>query len=213
VRSDFLELLFPSRCFGCRVLGPKICTKCRQEWNPHFYIQTINGLKIFSAIYYSATARSILLGAKEDSLKEADRYIQDALIHCVQRAPGISLRELILIPIPSARRSIRRRGRDFLLEITENLASHFGIQTISALEITRKTFDQTKLDAINRHKNLLGAYRCSLSKVEIANLKNVILVDDLVTTGATLIEAKRALSAAGVHVTRAITACVAKPLR
>lgn len=213
MRESFLELLFPNRCFGCRALGPEICSSCRRNWNPHLYIQQLASLKIYSGIYYSDTAKSILLSAKEGSVQIADKLVLDALVHCLNRIPSISLRELTFIPIPSSKRAIRRRGRDFLFEITENLASIYRANAMSALEITRKTFDQTKLDAINRKKNLFNAYKCSLSSDQIGKVKNVILVDDLVTTGSTIVEAHRALSAAGVHVTCAITACVAKPLR
>ena len=213
MRESFLELLFPNRCFGCRVIGPVICNKCRKNWNPHLYIQQLSGLKIYSGIYYSDTAKSILLSAKESGIQVADQLVLDALNHCVSRIPAISLRNLTFIPVPSSNRSIRRRGRDFLFEITENLASIYLANAVGALEITRRTFDQTKLDAINRKKNLLNAYKCSLTANQISKLKNVILIDDLVTTGSTLVEAHRALSAAGVHVTCAITACVAKPLR
>ena len=213
MRDGFLELLFPSRCFGCRELGPEICNKCRINWNPHIYSQKISDLKIYSAIYYSDTAKSILLSAKENSVKTADYLIIEALQHCLERAPGISIRDLTFIPIPSTQRAIRRRGRNFLFEISELFAASYRANVINALEINRKIFDQTKFDAINRRKNLLNAYTCNLKCDEIGKLKNVILVDDLITTGSTISEAHRALSAAGVHVTCAITACVAKPLR
>lgn len=213
MRDGFLELLFPSRCFGCRELGPEICNKCRIHWNPHIYIQKISGLKIYSAIYYSDTAKSILLSAKENSIKVADQLIIQALQHCLNRVPGISNRDLTFVPIPSAKRAIRRRGRNFLLEITDRFAVPYRASVISALEINRKTFDQANLNAINRRKNLFEAYTCNLKHDEINRLKNVILVDDLITTGSTISEAHRALSAVGINVTCAITACVAKPLR
>jgi predicted amidophosphoribosyltransferase len=213
VLDGLLELLFPSRCFGCRELGPEICNRCRSNWNPHIYIKKLAGLNIYSAIDYNETAKSILLGAKEGSIKTADYLIVRALQHCLDRAPGISIRELTFVPIPSTKKAIRRRGRNFLLEITERFALPYRANVIDALEINRKIFDQTKLDAINRRKNLFNAYACNLPGDEIRKLSNVILVDDLVTTGSTINEAHRALSAVGIHVTCAITACVAKPLR
>lgn len=213
MRESFLELLFPNRCFGCRVLGPEICNQCRRNWNPHLYSQKISTLRIHSAINYNETAKSILLGAKENSLRIADELVINALHHCLIRVPGISMRDLTLIPIPSSKRAIRRRGRDFIFEITKSLATPSRANVIEALQITRKTFDQTKLDAINRKKNLFNAYNCYLDRDQVNNLKNVILVDDLVTTGSTLVEAHRALTAAGIQVICAITACVAKPLR
>ena len=199
MRDGFLELLFPRRCFGCRELGPETCNQCRSNWNPHIYIQKLAGLKIYSAIDYNETAKSILLGAKEGSIKTADHLIVRALQHCLDRAPGISIRDLTFVPIPSTKKAVRRRGRNFLLEITERFALPYRANVIEALEINRKIFDQTKLDAINRRKNLFNAYTCKLPSDEIRNLSNVILVDDLATTFSTLKEAAKVLKMNGAR--------------
>ncbi|MEY4035622.1 MAG: hypothetical protein RLZZ311_799, partial [Actinomycetota bacterium] len=67
--------------------------------------------------------------------------------------------------------------------------------------------DQSSLNARARMENLEGAL------VALRYLSGkVILIDDLVTTGATLHEAARALREKGIEVTAAVTACVAQPL-
>ncbi len=202
------ELLFPVRCFGCTALGIEICTTCRKFWNPHLYIQNIGNLTVYSAIRYTPVARSILLGAKENSYKLADQLIIDALLNCLKRLPSHILRDAILMPIPGSKRSIRKRGRDFLCEITTELGKRSGLDVVSGMNVNRTLLDQSGLSAIDRKRNIQGAFNFDGPDIK----GEILLVDDLVTTGATLLEAKRALNANGFSANRAITACVAQTL-
>ena len=101
------ELLFPTHCFGCKAIGIDICSNCRKFWNPHLYIQTISELKVYSAIRYSPVAKSILLGAKENSYAVADKLMVDALLNCLHMLPSQVLRRASLMPIPGSKRAIR----------------------------------------------------------------------------------------------------------
>jgi predicted amidophosphoribosyltransferase len=211
VLTPLKELLFPVHCFGCNALGLEICSNCRKNWNPHFYVQKIEELTVYSAIRYSKVAKSILLGAKEDSLKIADELIIDALINCIHRLPTQILRNAILIPIPGSKRAVRKRGRDFIETITQEVSLRTGIEMLTGMKVKRRLLDQSGLNAHDRKRNIHDAFEF---KGEWAKLqkREVLLVDDLVTTGATLLEAKRALNTEGFTVSRAITACVAQTL-
>ncbi len=206
--SPLKELLFPVRCFGCNALGIEVCSKCRKFWNPHFYLQTINQLTVYSAIRYSPVARSILLGAKENSLKIADELIVNALVNCLKRLPTQVIRNAVLLPIPGSKRAIRKRGRDFIFDISRDVSMRTGVPIVSGMIIERSLLDQSGLSAVDRKRNIDGAFKYG---GEFIN-QEILLVDDLVTTGATLLEAKRALNAVGIPVNRAITACVAQTL-
>jgi len=113
-----------------------------------------------------------------------------------------------LVPIPSRKSVARLRGRQFINELAREIGSGARVQTYEILTHTRVVKDQSKLDAKERLENLDGA----LTSLRYRSGK-AIIVDDLVTTGVTLQEAARALRAAGVEVSAAITACVAEPLR
>lgn len=202
------ELLFPVHCFGCRAIGIEVCSKCRKFWNPHFYVQTIEELGIYSAIRYSPVARSILLGAKENSYAIADELMIDALLNCLHRLPSQVLRKATLIPIPGSKRAIRKRGRDFIFDLTKEVSLRSGVPMVSGIYIERRLLDQSGLSAVDRKRNINGAFAFDKTVQKIDG--EILLVDDLVTTGATLLEAKRALNKSGFSVNRAITACVAQ---
>ena len=209
VLSPLKDLLFPIHCFGCKAFGIEICSKCRKYWNPHFYLQSIEDLTVYSAIRYSPVARSILLGAKENSLHIADELIVDALLNCLHRLPTQVLRNAVLMPVPGSKRAIRKRGRDFIFELTKELSIRSGVPVIPGIKINRRLLDQSGLNAADRKRNINGAFE--IDGISPESFKGeILLVDDLVTTGATLLEAKRALNSGGISVNRAITACVAQ---
>ena len=210
--EELKELLFPVHCFGCKALGLEICSKCRRHWSPHFYIQKIEDLTVYSSIKYSPIARSILLNAKENSVELADELIIQALLNCLKRLPTNVLRHAILMPIPGSKRAIRKRGRDFILDISNELSLRSGIPIKTGMKVKRTLLDQSGLSSIDRKRNIYGAFEYQHLGEQIENSKVVLIVDDLVTTGATLLEAHRALKERGIAANFAITACMAQTL-
>lgn len=204
------EIIFPSRCLGCGQLGLEICSSCRKSWNPHIYRQWSQHLPtypIYSAVTYSPIAGKVLLAAKENNLAIADQLIYRALSHSLT----FSLREIggdFLVAIPSRKSVARTRGRQFISTLANQLSSETGLPAYENLEHTRRVRDQSSLDAKSRFDNLDGSMK-SLNFLS----GRAIVIDDLVTTGATLQEAVRALRNGGIEVTAAVTACVAEPLR
>jgi predicted amidophosphoribosyltransferase len=212
--SALSELIFPSRCLGCRQLGIGICSRCRASWHPHIYrssISTVNySFPVYSAVAYSPVAQKVLLGAKEGALHDADRLIHQALTHSLAyfySEVGIA----DLVPIPSRKMNTRKRGRDFILEQTYEVSRAPSVRVRAILTHSRKVKDQTTLNSRSREINLSQSMSCA-NREKSSNIP-VIIIDDLVTSGATLREAGRALHGAGYTVIGAVTACVAKPLR
>lgn len=208
--SELSQLLFPSRCFGCQKLGPTICSACRSSWHPHYYRTKSESLTVHSALLYTPTASKIVVAAKESGLKGADQLIINAIIHALERSK-IDPTLCRLVPIPSSKSSQRRRGRSFMVDLVRHIAAQTGIAMLDCLELSRKVLDQSGLHRDGRAINLAGAFRLT-SPVR----GDLILVDDVVTTGATLREAYRAVKSQGFHAVGtvcAVTACVAQPLR
>lgn len=206
--SDFKYLLFPTRCFGCRELGYSICSQCRKQWNPHLYRSNVSNLTVYSAIPYSPVAKNILLAAKEHNIKSADQLVlnamQASLLEIFQKHSNFAL-----VPIPSKRSSNRQRGRDFINEIAISVAKSFGVAVLPLLEHQRSIRDQSKLNISGRRENLAMAMSIKAEFRGNYSGENVVILDDLVTTGATINEANRALTKGGFRVQAAATACVA----
>ena len=140
----------------------------------------------------------------------ADEMIIDALRYSLRSAIKNFSVHPTLIPIPHSKKALRKRGRNFVEEIASQIATQENLPIRPVIGHNRKVRDQSRLDAHSRRGNLSG----SMSVVRpSARPCEVFLIDDLITTGATLGEAVRTLEIGGFHVLAAVTAFVALPLR
>lgn len=217
---NLTEIIFPSRCIGCTRLGISICSECRKQWHPHIYQREINwngeNFPVLSAIQYSPIASRVLLSAKESQIRAADQLIVNGVVHSlntfVKRYGSATL-----VPVPSRKSANRKRGRNFLQEITSQVAAEVGLPSHSPLAHSRKVRDQSRLNIADRSENVSRAFTIAPELTAQLSAGNtgpeIIVIDDLITTGATLSEAIRALRTSGFTVLGAVTSCTAKPLR
>ena len=108
------------------------------------------------------------------------------------------LREMpqALVSVPLHRSRLRQRGYNQALELAKPLAKHFGIPLLrDALHRTRATDAQTELTAVQRRRNVRGAFEAKFADTVP---EHVAVLDDVFTTGATLAECVRVLKQAGV---------------
>ena len=174
------------------------------------------GFPVYSSIEYSLIAQRVLLSSKEDGLKLADSLVFESTkysLHYFLREIGVGA----LVPIPSRPAASRKRGRKVISDLALHLSASFvdvypHLASGDLLIHTRAVRDQSLLSHGARERNLRGALsvRPGFDKIPPSS---VILIDDLVTSGATLQEAARALRISGFDVLGAVTACVSQPLR
>lgn len=110
--------------------------------------------------------------------------------------PGPVVPGPVLVPVPSSRAAVRARGHDHAARLAGAAAGRLGVRSSALLVPARRVSDQAGLDAAGRADNLRGALR---ARRPLAGV-HVVVVDDVVTTGATLVEAHRALVQAGAIV-------------
>jgi predicted amidophosphoribosyltransferase len=113
--------------------------------------------------------------------------------------------ELLIVPVPSAARAVRERGYDPMLAIARQAVrqlrrSGHPARLVRPVRLNRRVADQTELGAAERMANLAGAFSVPKRHRPTVAGRRVVLVDDLMTTGATLHAVAAALSDAGARV-------------
>ncbi|MFD0528513.1 ComF family protein [Kitasatospora arboriphila] len=163
---------------------------------------------LYAAAPYAGPVRHLLIAHKERGALRLARPLGAALAAAVRSAaeagaPGAP-GALLLVPVPSARRAVRARGHDPMLRLARAAArelSRSGRPALAAaaLRHVRPVADQAGLSAAERHRNLHGALAVPPRRAALLSGRRLVLVDDLVTTGASLAEAARALRAAAAR--------------
>jgi predicted amidophosphoribosyltransferase len=138
------------------------------------------------------------------------------LATAVGAAVGIGSGPVSLVPIPSSRTAVRERGDDVVLALTRSAASltrrrGSPVRVVPALRHCRRVADSAGLGAPQRAANLAGAFAVAPRSGALTGCR-VVVVDDLITTGATLAEATRMLQAVGADVVGAATVAATQRL-
>jgi predicted amidophosphoribosyltransferase len=160
---------------------------------------------------YAGPVRAMLLGYKEHGAIELRRPLAGAIAAAVRViAADMQVDRIALVPIPSTVAARRLRGADVVLDLAALAASRLraeGCQAsaVAALRHCREVADSAGLSSMQRASNLTGALSTRAGAAAALGDRAVVLVDDLVTTGATLAEAARALRQVGVSPVAAAT--------
>lgn len=221
--ADVLDLVHPRECAGCGRPHTSWCADCsgalRRGAFAHRPSPAPAGLpECFAAAPYDGPVRSAIVAWKERGERDLTAPFAEALAEAVRAAAGAGDDRLLIVPVPASRRSRRTRGDDILLGLAARTARHLtgaGIpaECRSLLRVVRTPRDQSALGRDERLANLAGAMalRRGWSIRRETPGHRLVVVDDVLTTGATLTEAHRALVEGGHRVTAAAT--VAATLR
>ncbi|MBT2366907.1 ComF family protein [Streptomyces sp. ISL-10] len=202
-------LVLPVACGGCGRPRTELCEQCALAlygWAARRArpVPEPEGLPVVhAAAAYSDAVRALLLAHKERGAMGLARPLGRALAGAVRAsapARGAGLGPVLLVPVPSARRAVRARGHDPLRRIALAAAGELRrtgrpAQVLPVLRQHRQVADQAGLTARERLVNLSAALRLRPGAESLLKGGTAVLVDDLMTTGASLVEAARALSA------------------
>lgn len=215
--GGLLDLAFPVRCAGCDRPGTLLCDSCRSEVA---FIDPADACPRCGAPhgrgrctecgggqFAFATARCAALLAPPIShavvaLKDGgERRYADLLARLLAETAPECLRDAdVLVPVPATPAAVRRRGFDHAADIAGRLAHLSGIRARSILRAAMSA-DQRSLGRDARFANREGAFRVPPG---VCVPGRILLIDDVLTTGATLDGASRALLAAGAVEVRAL---------
>jgi predicted amidophosphoribosyltransferase len=191
---DALAVLFPVECAGCGSPDRSVCDECRAALGPP--LQTLlPGLAITSAARYEGVVRELVLAMKEGGRTDAAAPLASAIAPLLGAASSSTALDLALVP--SSRAARARRGYDPV----GMLVRRAGYRVSPVLRVARATAAQKTLDVAGRAQNSAG----SLTALHDLSGRRLTLVDDVLTTGATLLDAARAVREAGGEVVGAVT--------
>lgn len=200
ILSMLSNLLYPEKCILCGKLLEKreldLCHRCRIE-APVCPISriTIPFLDSWTALwYYEGDVRRSLLRYKFQGRRNYASGYGRLLAMRLLEEERAEFDVLTYIPISQQRR--RKRGFDQVELLAKKVGEELGIATLSTMKKLRNNKPQSHIvgDA-QRRANVLGVY-AMLSDADVRG-KRVLLLDDIVTTGATAGEAARILLTAG----------------
>jgi predicted amidophosphoribosyltransferase len=229
VLAALVDLVVPEECVACTLPGVVLCPPCRQQLSGVARLvwptPAPSGLPPpYGVSDYSGVARAAILAHKEEGCFSLARPLGQALAASIRvaAATGGAGGSLVLVPVPSSRAAVRRRGHDPLLRIAQVAARDLRVEGVDVgiarvLTIRRRVADQAGLGAGQRAANLAGALTVAPRLGRRGGWagreppRRCLLVDDVITTGSTLAEAARALRAADVEVPAA--AVVASTVR
>lgn len=197
--ADALALVLPITCAGCDAPDVALCEDCLSVLAPRVLMRP-GEPPVWSGLRFDGVPARVVRALKEEGRTTLARNLAPALAAAVTAAaasvPDDQRTGIVLVPVPTSRAAYRRRG----YRVVELIARRAGLRVARVLRSVRATADQRTLGSAERRANVSGALRAR----GVAGLR-VIVLDDVVTTGATLAEAARALRAAGAEVVGAAT--------
>lgn len=217
IPGELATLLAPSQCYWCtgRSAGAPACASCAASLPHNRRACRACALPLPSATPLSVCAQCLDQAPPQDHSWAAFRYeapVAQAIVELKFRgrlAPAHLLGHLmadalarraaplpeLLIPVPLHAHRLRRRGYNQALELGRHIARRLSLRLEpGAARRIKATGEQTRLDAMARKHNVRGAFAADGARV---HGRHVALLDDVITTGATVAELARTLRAAG----------------
>ncbi len=204
MRAALLDLLLGTHCLVCGRSGASCCRCCAADLREaaRAGLHRVAGQGVWACAPYAGPYRDLLLAHKEHQEWSLTPVLADLLI-CAARAALPDPRDAVLVPVPSRRAVLRARGHDPLGSLARRTARALDVPCRRLLRRHGRVADQAGLGHAARWTNQYRSMRVdhrSLVRLAARSPVRVLLVDDVLTTGATLAEARRALGSVGVPV-------------
>lgn len=190
--AALLDMIFPPRCVFCNEIllpGAKVCKKCAKEIIQINHVKCIvlpasgKAISCVSPFAYENKIRQSILQFKFHGHRNFAGIYAEKMAELVQKQfPEISFDFITSVPISSERRKIRGYNQSELL--ARSVSQCLSVPYDDCLVKIKNNREQHKLSEKERFKNVLGVYQ--VENAEKISGKSVLLVDDIVTTGATL---------------------------
>jgi predicted amidophosphoribosyltransferase len=202
-----LDLFLPLECGGCGEPSTRWCETCAKELEvapdaPHVVSPRVDPqVPVFALGRYAGARRHAIVAMKEHGRTDLVQPMAHALAVGVHRLLtwGMVETPLTIVPAPTRKSAARRRGGDPVARMAAAaVAGHPDIAVMQALRMKEFARDSAGLGTSARERNIAG--RVLLRRQRPSTRNEVLLVDDIVTTGTTARESVRVLHTAGIRV-------------
>jgi len=212
--NTILDIVFPVKCILCQKRGSDLCLECLRD-APGALRESAKWIFPIFDYRYPAIKKALWLLKYKGKHRLAMVFAEIIYEKILEELSELSIMEnftnVIVIPIPLSPKRYRERGFNqaelICNEIVkiDKLRSGIDLKLVKNVLIKPKETDhQAQIkDRSARLKNITGSF--AIKNIELIKNKNIILIDDILTTGATLNEARKVLRQAGARKVIAFT--------
>lgn len=201
--EKILDLIFPNVCGGCdEICKESICYSCKLEFDKYKKekIILIKDKYFDELIYlydYKGIIRSSIIKYKFNDKSYIYKTFANEVIKCKKICEKINMCDIMLsVPIHKLRKLERGYNQSYL--IAKCIGKNLNIEVKDNILIKKQNNKpQSTLNAIYREKNILGAYDLNIKYLDKIQNKNILLLDDVYTTGSTVNECSKILKKFG----------------
>lgn len=211
VYKRVIEFIAPPFCFYCHTMledRPALCSYCKSLLRivPSFQVSltALMGMTVFAYAAYDEPLKTFILAKNSGNSFAA----QQLGILMAENMPLPTIICDVLVPIPLHWTRYAQRGFNQAEVIARTLGSKLKKPVVTALKRVKRTRFQSAVQGHERFHNVQEAFKLGTGAQDLMG-KHVVLIDDLVTTGATLAAAGKVLIEAGVCSLTALVACKA----
>lgn len=203
--EDLLGFIFPEHCIGCDRQGSALCAICERTIT--IKAKALSGTTAVLFDYHHPLIKKAIWALKYKRKSALGKYFGNALYReffkRLTKGNKLASEVIILLPIPAGKKAVAARGYNHATIIANTIATCGKADGMNIfvgdniLYKKKENSQQVKMrEKVRREQNVLGNF--GVRGKELIQGKTVILIDDVITTGATMSEAKRVVKACGV---------------